>query len=94
MTLPSRSQCDSRTLLKKDKPSEVKGGPYRQYILVIYSDEPRVLDHELVEHLRSYAFGRTQLIDRVFFLMSYNGWERRCPCIELTLRSRELVGGL
>ncbi|MBE0658608.1 MAG: hypothetical protein IH602_13030 [Bryobacteraceae bacterium] len=79
---------------KKDKPSEVKGGPYKQYVLVIHSDEPRVLDHELAKHLRAHTFGPTRLIDRVFFLMSYNGWKRRCPYIELTLRSRELVEGL
>ena len=29
---------------KKDQASEVQGGPYSSYILVIYCDDPRILD--------------------------------------------------
>jgi hypothetical protein len=28
-------------IARKDKPTDVKGGPYDQYLLVIYCDEPR-----------------------------------------------------
>jgi hypothetical protein len=70
---------------KKDKPQDVKGGPYSQYLLIIYCDEPRVLDYELIESIRSRSFGPTKLLSRVFFLMSYSPWEKCCPFIELKI---------
>lgn len=70
---------------KKDNPAEIKGGPYSRYVLIIYCDEPRFLDYDLIEHVRSCDFGPTKLLDRVFFLMSYIPWEKCCPFIELKL---------
>lgn len=70
---------------KKDDPPQVKGGPYSQYILIIYSDEPRILNYQLIEFVRTCRFGPTKLLDRVFFLMSYSPWEKCCPYIELKL---------
>ena len=72
-------------IAKKDNPSDVKGGPYQQYVLVIYCDDPRVLHYDLIEHVRSYAFLSTRLIDRAFLLFSYSPWEKCCPYIELNL---------
>ena len=70
-------------IAKKDNPPEVKGGPYRGYVLLIYCDEPRVLDYDLIEHVRGHAFPGTTLIDRAFLLFSYSPWEKCCPYIEL-----------
>lgn len=70
---------------KKDNPLEVKGGPYSQYLLIIYCDEPRVMHYDLIEYIRSVKFGPTKLLSRVFFLMSYSPWEKCCPPIELEL---------
>lgn len=70
---------------KKDSPLVVKGGPYSQYVLIIYCDEPRMLDYDLIEHIRTCEFGPTKLLDRVFFLMSYSPWEKSCPFVELML---------
>ena len=63
----------------------MKGGPYRIYVLLIYCDEPRVLDYDLIEHVRGHAFPATTLIDRAFLLFSYSPWEKCCPYIELQL---------
>ncbi len=71
---------------KKGHPPDVKGGPYSQYVLIIYCDEPSVLDYGLIEYVRSCEFGAAKLLDRVFFLMSYSGWEQCCPFIELKLK--------
>jgi hypothetical protein len=72
-------------ITKKDNPSEVKGGPYPQYVLVIYCDEPRVLHYDLIEYVRGAKFPGTKLIDRVFLFFSYSPWEESCPYIELQL---------
>jgi hypothetical protein len=73
---------------RKGSSSNIKGGPYSRYILIIYSDEQRVLDHRLIEYLRTSEFESTDLLDRVFYLMSYCPWEHSCPYIELTLLPR------
>jgi len=68
---------------EKDRPSELKGGPYDEYVLVIYCDEPRVLNFSLIEAIRAHTFEWTTLIDRAIFLMSYSPWDGCCPFIEL-----------
>ena len=72
-------------IAKKDDALQVKGGPYDKYILVVYCDEPRVLDYHLIEYVRSEHFPKTKLIDRAFLLFSYNPREKCCPYIELKL---------
>jgi hypothetical protein len=78
--------CLRTRIEKKGQTSEVKGGPYNQYILIIFCDEPRVLDYGLIEYVRSCEFEAAKLLDKVFFLMSYSGWEKCCPFIELKLK--------
>ena len=63
------------TIRKKDRPSDVKGGPYSAYLLVINTDEWFGLDL-LAEHI----FSRTTLISRVFVLMSYMPASQGGPC--------------
>ena len=70
---------------KKDNPIKVKGDPYEVYLLLIYCDEPRVLDYNLIKAIEGCTFPSTMLIDRVFVLFSYSPWEKRCPYVELTL---------
>jgi hypothetical protein len=87
------SKCELHDLLrarieKKDRPTHIEGGPYDQYVLVIYCDEPQILDFDLIEYMRHCEFGPTTLIDRAFFLMSYDPREQCCPFIELTLAPR------
>lgn len=72
-------------IAEKDKPRNVKGGPYDEYVLVVYCDDPRVLDYRLIEYVRGARFPRTTLISRAFLLFSYSPWEGCCPCIELML---------
>ena len=72
-----------KRIQRKDNPTEVHGGPYDQYFLLIYCDEPRVLDYDLIEAVRTHRFSKTKLITRIFFLMSYSPWEGYCPYLEL-----------
>lgn len=72
-------------IAKKDNPKDVRGGPYDAYYLVIYCDEPRVLDHGLIKFIGEAVFPATSLIERAFMLLSYCPTIERCPYIELRL---------
>ena len=72
-------------ICRKDSPRSIKGAPYSQYVLVIFSDEPS-LDRGYLEHtIETYTFGPTQLITRAFLLLSYDPFIERYPCYELQL---------
>lgn len=75
----------TKRIAKKDHPQEVIGGPYDEYVLIIYCDEPRVLDYRLIEYMQGATFPRTTLIDRGFVLFSFDAWQGYCPYIELNL---------
>jgi hypothetical protein len=70
---------------KKDNGVGVKDGPYDEYVLIIYCDEPRVLYYALIQSVRRAVFPSTTLIDRAFLVLSYSPWEGYCPYIELNL---------
>ncbi|MCY4227189.1 MAG: hypothetical protein OXF20_05735 [Gammaproteobacteria bacterium] len=61
------------------------GDPYELYILVVYCDDPLILDYENLKAIRASNFPATQLIDRAYFLYSYGPFEKRCPYITLRL---------
>ncbi len=71
--------------IKKKDNSKIKGGTYDEYVLIIYCDEPRMLDYGLIQSVRCATFPKTNLIDRIFLLFSYSPWEKCCPYIELKL---------
>ena len=73
------------TIIARKDSADVKGGPYDQYILIIYCDDPLFLDYEILEAIRKAQFDPTSLIDRAYFLESYCPWEKCCPYIELRL---------
>ena len=74
----------SDIIRRKDR-ATVCDGPYKQYILVIYCDDPSYLDYQVLETIRETQFGPTRLIDRAYFLESYSPHERGHPLIELQL---------
>jgi hypothetical protein len=70
---------------RKDKPGGVNGGPYSQYVLLIFSDEPW-LERDHVERSRKeHSFDTAALITRAFLLLSYDPFLRRYPYYELRL---------
>ncbi len=74
-----------RIARKDGKDKAVKGGPYDEYLLVIYCDDPRALFDPLIEYLRGARFAHTTRIDRAFLLLSYCPEEGVRPFIELNL---------
>ena len=73
------------TIIHKKDGADIKGGPYDEYILIIYCDDPRFLDFEIQDAIRKEKFGPVSLIDRVYFLESYCPWKKCCPYIDLRL---------
>ena len=72
-------------IIRRKDSAKVCGGPYDQYILAIYCDDPGYLDHHVLEAIRKKQFDPARLIDRTYFLASYCPWKRSCPLIELLL---------
>ncbi len=86
--LPEQVTEEVTSIIRKKDKAVLKGGPYEQYILIIYCDDPRYLDTENLNALRNHHFPETSLIDRVFFLESYCPSQQCCPHIELRLKKK------
>jgi hypothetical protein len=56
----------------KDSPSEVKGGPYSEYWLLIHTDEPALSIAEVQKHMTGIAPFPVKLITQAFLLLSYH----------------------
>ncbi|MCX5844357.1 MAG: hypothetical protein NT022_11560 [Deltaproteobacteria bacterium] len=67
----------------KDTHDQIKGGPYADYILIIYTDEPILNPDYVKELLTGHCFAMRNLIDRTFLLIFYDPIYRTYPCIEL-----------
>jgi hypothetical protein len=73
-------------LKTKDNSTNIKGGPYDQYILVIHTDEPLLSFDYTYPLLSNTRFQYYSLIDRAFLLMSYDEKHQCCPFIELNIK--------
>lgn len=74
-----------KLLSRKDKSRSIQGGPYSQYVLVIFSDKPW-LERDYLEYtIENHMFGVTHLITKTFLLLSYDPFIQRYPCYELRL---------
>ena len=74
-------------LRKKDAPTKLKGGPYSEYVLVIYTDEPWLELEHTRRLLANHVFPVTTLITKAYLLVSYEPSERAYPCIPLNLET-------
>lgn len=72
-------------VIRKKGRADVRGETYDRYILIIYCDDPLFLDYESLMAIREAKFDCTNLIDRAYFLTSYDPWKRCCPYIQLAL---------
>lgn len=71
-------QCIER----KDSVASVKGGPYDDYYLIIYSDEWTVASQNIEEELRGMSFP-TRLITHALLLLSYDPRTKSYPVFQL-----------
>lgn len=72
---------------RKDTFKNIKGGPYSQYILLIFSDEPWLEKKYIEWFIAEYKFDSIKFINRAFLLLSYDPLIQRYPCYELRLSS-------
>lgn len=72
-------------IIKRKDRADIRGEQYDLYILVIYCGDPYFLIHDVLVSIREARFQRTRLIDRAYFLESYNPWQMCCPYVELSL---------
>lgn len=70
----------SDRVIEKDK-AKIKGGPYESYYFIIYTDEPALQYENVVDLTRDWSPPQTRLIDRVYFLLSFDPRLSRCPFI-------------
>ncbi len=75
-------------LKAKDISTNLKGGPYELYMLVIHTDEPVLSFDYTYPLLSKFAFQYYTLIDRAFLLMSYDEKHQCCPFIELNIKAK------
>lgn len=73
---------------RKDNPKKLKGGPYRDYVLLIHTDEPWLELEHTRQLLESHVFPETRLITMAYLLISYDPWEKQYPCIHLNIKDR------
>lgn len=67
----------------KNIPERIKGGPYKSYIIIIYTDEP-VLNADYAKALlKGYRFAKRNLFDRAFLFIFYDPIYKTYPYIEL-----------
>ena len=78
-----RGALQERLSAKDQRYSELKGGPYAQYLLLVHTDEPMLSYDSARTLLDGVAFKRPAHIDRAFLLISYDPRLERCPYIEL-----------
>jgi hypothetical protein len=72
---------------RKDAPSNLKGGPYSEYVLLIHTDE--ALEFAYVQLiLADHVFPQTRLTTRVYLVTSYDPWDKRCHCLRLNIDRR------
>lgn len=75
---------------RKDSPAEIKDGPYSEYVLLVFSDEPW-LERDYVERsIAVHVFPGTAVITRAFLLLSYDPFLQRYPCYELQISPNAL----
>jgi hypothetical protein len=67
---------------RKDKPAQIKGGPYAEYFLIIHTDENMLARDVVAEYLEGFH-AQTVLLNRVLFLVSYDPRTCGCPVFEL-----------
>ena len=68
----------------KDRPANIKGGPYTTYIVIIFTDEPHLNEIYVNSLLKDILFEKRKLINRAFLLLSYDPKVKKYPHVELT----------
>jgi hypothetical protein len=72
-------------IAKAARRKSLKGGPYSEYIVLIYTDEPMLAYDTAVTLLDGTRFATSRHIDRAFLLISYDPKVGYCPYVPLRI---------
>ena len=70
---------------KAERRPKLKGGPYGQYVVLLYTDEPMLPFSQAEEWLNGMRFTGLRNIDRACLLVSYHPQFGYCPYLELAI---------
>ena len=70
---------------KKDKKT-LNGGPYKQYVLLIFTAEPFIETNDTINVLSKYEFKKQKNIDEIYMLFSYDPESKKYPYLKLNIR--------
>src|SRR5207245_1356214 len=70
---------------KASRYESLKGGPYGEYIVVIYTDEPMLPYGTAMRLLERVTFETSHQIHRAFLLISYDSEVGHCPYLPLRI---------
>lgn len=74
-----------RIATKGERHNKLKGGPYKGYVIIIFTDEPMLTIEAVKEFLKGHAFGRPHGVTRAFLLLSYDPSTENYPYVDLDL---------
>jgi len=69
-------------ILKKGR-KNFHGGPYSKIILIIFTDETFLDPDDAIQYLKQHEFKRTNQIDEIYFLFSYDPRYNTYPYVKL-----------
>ncbi len=78
-----------KIIQKKDE-ANVKGGPYTEYVLLIYSSEYWLEIDRIRLDITAHVFAATNQITRAYFLLPYDPSTQRYPCFRLMIEGAEI----
>jgi hypothetical protein len=71
------------TIIQKKDNKKFHGGPYSSIILIIFTDEPFLDPDEVIPKLKQHEFKKTNQIDEIYLLFSYDPRYHMCPYLKL-----------
>jgi len=72
-------------IIYKKEQKKFNGGPYKHYVLLIFTDEPFIETSDLLNTLIKYQFKKPRLFDEIYLLFSYDSWSKSYPYVNLNI---------
>ena len=73
----------TQSIIQKKDQKKFHGGPYSKIILIIFTDETFLDRDNAIHYLKQHKFKRTNQIDEIYFLFSYDSRDKTYPYVKL-----------
>ena len=74
---------ETQSIIQKKDRKKFHGGPYSTLVLIIFADETFLDPDEVIPYLKQHEFERTNQIDEIYLLFSYDPRYHKYPYIKL-----------